>query len=181
MDLQLLTARDETLEKVEALYMEAFPAAERKPFQMLLDRQASGQVDILAIRGEKGFAGLAIAAMEGELVLLDYFAMAPDQRGRGAGSRALALIGEYYLGKRLFLEIEEPDPEAANQPQRLRRLVFYQRNGYRDTGLRVVLNGIGMLLMSRGEEIAFAQYRALYERVYGPDIARLVTWREGIA
>lgn len=178
MDVQLLPARDEMLESMEALYEEAFPAAERKPFQMLLDRRGGGQVELLAIRGEQGFRGLAITAMDRDLVLLDYFAVAPSQRGQGTGSRALGLIGEYYRGKRLFLEIEEPDPQAGNQLQRLKRLAFYRRNGYRDIGVRVALNGIGMLLMSPGADIAFDEYRALYERVYGPDIARLVVRRE---
>lgn len=181
MDLRLVSAEGEALRRVSALYEEAFPAPERKPFEMLLDKRAMGQVEILAIQGQAGFCGLAITALDKDLALLDYFAVDRARRGQGTGGRALQLIGQRYGDKRLFLEIEQPHPQAENQAQRLKRLAFYERCGYRPMGLNVALNGVDMMLLSRGQRVGFDEYRGMYERVYGADMARLVVLREEMA
>ena len=58
--------------------------------------------------------GLAITASDGELVLLDYFAVDPSKRGQGAGSEALQLLLALYNDRQFFLEIERPVDDAPN-------------------------------------------------------------------
>ena len=64
-----------------------------------------------------------------DIVLLDYFAVDDNQRNNGAGSSALRMLLERYLGKRFLLEIEAPDIPSENTPERIRRKAFYLRNG----------------------------------------------------
>ncbi len=75
---------------LERLYMDAFPAAERKPFPLLVEKSREGVVELLAIEGEGGaFLGLAITVLSHGLVLLDYFAICPKLRGQEIGSGTL--------------------------------------------------------------------------------------------
>lgn len=53
--MQLIDARDAArLKNIQALYLAAFPAAERKSFSMILKKQAEGSVDILSIEEDDG-------------------------------------------------------------------------------------------------------------------------------
>lgn len=98
------------LSDIKNLYVHAFPAAERKPFYMIHKKQAEGSMEILSIENDTGdFLGLAITILYKDIVLLDYFAVDDNQRNNGAGSSALRMLLERYLGKRFLLEIEAPD------------------------------------------------------------------------
>lgn len=159
---------------IESLYEEAFPAIERKPFPLLLERQEQGTVEILIIVAREEAlerpVGLAICAFGGDLVLLDYFAMDPGTRGQGMGGEALKLLQNRYGrgGKRFFLEIEPPDPAAENNSQRIRRKRFYERHGFEDAGLRVWVAGAELDGMTDHCRLSFSEYQDLYEAAFGP-------------
>lgn len=180
MELRLEQAWGERLEQVRALYARAFPDAERKPFGVMLKGRERGQVDIWALLEGESFAGLAILAVHQELALLDYLAVEPDGRGRGIGGRALELVKGRYRGKTLILEVEEPGEKAGNQAQRLKRMAFYRRWGYKPTGLRVKLNGVDMILLSQGVQAPFERYLALYRQVFGEEVAALIRRNPGL-
>lgn len=149
------------------LYRRAFPHYERKPFFMILRTKHRGCTDVWCIRQNGAFAGLAITMAQGELVLLDYFAVSETQRGRGLGSRALRLLQQEYAGKRLFLEIESTETDAPNRPERLRRKQFYLRNGMSELGVHVSLFGVEMELLGFACILTFAEYQNLYTAVLG--------------
>ena len=70
-------------------------------------------MEILSIENDTGdFLGLAITILYKDIVLLDYFAVDDNQRNNGAGSSALRMLLERYLGKRFLLEIEAPDDDT---------------------------------------------------------------------
>ena len=118
------------LEKIQNLYNESFPSAERKSFSRLIQTRDKGNAEILAIENENNdFLGLAITAMYKDLVLLDYFAILPTQRGAGIGSKIFQSLKQKYANKRFFLEIERTDIPADNQHQRQKRKAFYLKNG----------------------------------------------------
>lgn len=180
MELRLEQAWGERLERVKALYARAFPDAERKPFGVMLKGRERGQVDIWALLEGENFAGLAILAVHQELALLDYLAVEPDGRGRGIGGQALELVKGRYRGKTLILEVEEPGEKAGNQAQRLKRMAFYRRWGYKPTGLRVKLNGVDMILLSQGTQAPFERYLALYRQVFGEEAVALIQRNPGL-
>ena len=180
MELRLEQAWGERLERVKALYARAFPDAERKPFGVMLKGRERGQVDIWALLEGENFAGLAILAVHQELALLDYLAVEPYGRGRGIGGQALELVKGRYRGKTLILEVEEPGEKAGNQAQRLKRMAFYRRWGYKPTGLRVKLNGVDMILLSQGTQAPFERYLALYRQVFGEEAVALIQRNPGL-
>ena len=67
--MKLIPARDSArLTAIENLYLSAFPAAERKPFSLLLEKQREGSVEILSLEEDGAFAGLAILVRLDDLV-----------------------------------------------------------------------------------------------------------------
>lgn len=152
---------------IEELYERAFPACERKPFSLILEKQAAGSVDILSLEENGSFCGLAITMKDGDLVLLDYFAIAEEKRGTGCGSSALSVLYAYYSGKRFFLEIESTKEDAENKQQRLRRKHFYLKNELHELGIEACVFGTNMELLGRNMHLTFDEYFSVYKNVYG--------------
>ncbi|MBS6194312.1 MAG: hypothetical protein KH828_01845 [Clostridiales bacterium] len=166
--LQAVSAGE--LEKIERLYLTAFPKAERKPFALICEKQKEGAADILTVEEDGEFAGLAITIYNEDLVLLDYFAIDETKRSGGRGSAALQLLMKYYEGKRLLIEIESTEVPCDNPEERVRRERFYHRNGMKDLEITVNLFGIVMKLLSCGGPVSYREYIEVYEQAYGTEI-----------
>ncbi len=161
------------MKQIEALYMRAFPPAERKPFSMILRTRAKENAEILAIETADGaFAGEAITVQCGGLVLVDYLAVSEEKRGCGVGSAVLGLLRERYAGKRLFLEIESTKEQGApNAEQREKRKAFYLRNGLSCMPFRAVEFGVEMEILTFAGEVTFDELHGLYRSVFGRAVA----------
>lgn len=163
-DIRLDIVTEDELAAYEALYRAAFPSSERKPFALLKTRAAEGKAEMLSIRFEGAFAGLAITLLHGRYVLVDYLAVSPDFRNHGIGAGVLGLIRARYPGRLIFLEIEDPKTELQE-----RRRNFYIRNGILPTGLAVELFGVALLILSDGgQEVPYEDYAALLLYAAGP-------------
>ena len=175
--MQICTADSEDKKFILDLYLEAFPSEERKPFSLIERKTAMGSMEILVLKERANRIGLAITALEEELVLLDYFAIAPEYRDKGYGTEALLLLEALYSGRQFFLEIEEPGQGAPNQQERIRRKNFYIRNGMRETGIRIQLFGVDMEILATAVELTFKKCEKLYRELLGPLYAEAVKLR----
>ena len=115
---------------LRALYRSAFPAAERMPLSRFFTLQKKGQAEILVLRTGGAFAGLMIVSFAPGYALLNYFAVEPDCRSMGLGSRALPALQQRYPNRQVVLEVEPPDHTAPNARQRQRRLDFYAKTAF---------------------------------------------------
>ena len=89
------------------LYDKAFPEQEKKPLQVMEQLAADGKMEMLALVDEDEFAGLAINLIDEEQnrALLDYYAIAPEKRNGGYGSKGLEVLLERFKNyKYIFLE-----------------------------------------------------------------------------
>lgn len=170
--MELTIARDEFLRWTQQLYLDAFPACERKPFEMLEAMQREGRGQILAITGEGNFLGMAVVLFWEDIVLLDYLAVASDGRGRGTGSEALRLLRRRFPGRRLLIEIEQPDDDAPDNFLRVRRRQFYLRAGFQPMEIRILLGGVPMELLSVGGGVSWEEYRRLQVSLIGEERVR---------
>lgn len=150
------------------LYMSAFPEEERKPFSLIERKAAMGEMEILLIKENGKRAGFAITALRDDLVLLDYFAVAPEYRGQGIGSDTLQMLLAMYSDRQFYLEIELPDEKAPNQPDRIRRKEFYLRNGMLEADIRIELFGVDMELLASMPGLEYEQCERLYRSLIGP-------------
>ena len=116
------------------LYDKAFPEQEKKPLQVMEQLAADGKMEMLALVDEDEFAGLAINLIDEEQnrALLDYYAIAPEKRNGGYGSKGLE--------------------------ERKRRKAFYLRNGLKETGLFVNVYDTDFELLTPDGELTFWEY-----------------------
>jgi len=157
-----------TIWKMYRLYLEAFPASERKPFLRILKKRKTGGTQMLTIESDGGeFLGLAFTICYKDRVLLDYFAICKDKRSAGIGTKALELLLERYRDYRFILEIETTGAPVKDLDIRRRRKDFYLRNGMKALPFEVVLFGVTMEMLGNGCEISFEEYREIYRGEYG--------------
>ena len=130
------------------LYLRAFPEDERLPWALIHLLSLRRGIDLVAWWDEP--AGPAPEASPdpvaltwsvrrpgSRLLYLFYLAVDDAARGRGLGTRLLAELERRHPGCTIVLDIE-PVIAADNAEQRRRRLTFYERAGFRDTGYAVV-------------------------------------------
>ena len=132
MELLKITQEFSEKEKLYALNDEAFPKEERIPSDKLLTLLQELGCDAWAFY-EGDFVGFAVLLTDQELQMayLSYFAIDGACRSRGYGATALEKLAEVYEGYQIVLDMERMEESADNYAQRLRRLAFYERNGYR--------------------------------------------------
>jgi len=130
----------------------SFPAHELMALDRLTDEVENGTTTVRVVRDEAGvLAGTAIATWypEASVLLIDYLALRPGQRGGGLGgallSSSVAAWAERYDPCIVIAEVEHPDhhdahPQHGDPEARLR---FYARQGARLLPLPYFTPGVG--------------------------------------
>ena len=153
--------------KIKTLYREAFPKCERKPFSIILSMAENGKTDLWLFEDENGFAGMCATINGSDTVLIDYLAVTRKRRGKGTGSKMLALLLEHYRDFGVFLEIEMLDESAKNNAERIRRREFYLKAGLKPMDTYAKLFGVNMELLGVNCHLTFDEYRDFYLTNYG--------------
>ena len=170
------------------MYDLSFPEIERVDFDSVLVSAVHmrkgiylyGMVDDAARMGERGdvgdvgdaLAGLACVLHEPtrmpEITYVLYLAINPKRRGMGYGTAALSEIASLYPDQGVALDIEtvskmDESVEQADRENRLRRLRFYEKNGFAFTGLTFDGDGISYDLMFQGSgDVDFEAMRSYF-------------------
>lgn len=166
--MKIIKATDEKrLKLIEDLYLRAFPKSERKPFSLMVGKQAEGTMELLSIEEDLAFLGLAIFAHDKDIALLDYFAITDEMRGKGIGSRAIKALQKIYAGKRFVLEIETTKKPCKDLEMREHRKAFYIRNGLHTMDFDVNLFGVEMEILSNADSLNFDEYLDVYRNACG--------------
>jgi len=159
---------------LKKLYQTAFPRSEKKPYLLIERKCREGSMERMAIEEDGQFLGLAITILHKDIVLLDYFAVSPESRGKGIGSAILKELTVRYPGKRILLEIEDPEEPCKNREDRLRRKAFYLRNGLTVQNYKVWLFGVKMLILTLGGSVTFEEYHETYAEVFTSAIRKRI-------
>ncbi len=158
-----IDANHPDLPLIRNLYEQAFPAIERIPFAEEFEETPNYTNQVIAFYDDHEFAGFITTSAREDIVLIDYFAVAPTMRGRGIGSAVLTQLQQQFSGKRIVLEIEVLDRNAANYSQRLHRRNFYMRNGFTMTNISYKAYGCPFSVMISGGQISAAEYHRFYD------------------
>ena len=120
----------------DAYMHEAFPPAELKPLAVMLRLMERGRYLCYGYYRNGRLAAYAFFYRhDSRVLLLDYFAVTPELRGRGVGSAFLAALDAVLGGVCILGEVEMPDShDAGLNAMRLRRIAFYERAGFSLTG-----------------------------------------------
>lgn len=152
---------------------EDFAKGEIKPLERILKLRELGKYLCYGIFGHiNGTENIIsycflVTSEKKDAVLLDYFAVSGNIRGKGYGSRCFAMLKEEIRKKELgnlILEVENPrfGRDASDQKLRRRRIAFYIRNGMTLTHLRIFLYDVEYLVMTEDGGQLFRTAEQIY-------------------
>jgi ribosomal protein S18 acetylase RimI-like enzyme len=166
MDVTLrhVKADTEDYDYVADLYFFSFPEREREKIEniMIVSETDFGEFSVV-LDGEERI-GLLYVLVQKDLVYIYYLAVDPGKRGRGYGSATLSLVKSMYPGFRFVLSSEAPNGTAENNEQRIERIAFYEKNGFRDTGKRSTWDGVEYAQMLCGDHIGRFEVGRIFKR-----------------
>lgn len=161
-------------EQFYTLYETAFPEEEKKPVSLMEQLEKQGKMELLAIEENEEFIGLAINMLSEKTALLDYFAIVPEKRCGGNGSRAVRALQEKFQGKKYIFEIEIQDVTAPNAKERKRRKSFYLRNGLKETGIFANVYQTDFELLTPDGDLTFQEYLEMLYYILGEEGVRIL-------
>ena len=150
-----------------------FPENERKPWDITVSLYERGIYEMLEARWEGKLVGYVwMVCPEGRSALIDYLAVLPEYRGSGFGSTILRELAQRYhlRGQSLLLESEFPE-EAPDPAIAVRRLSFYARSGFLNSGVLVRLFGVKFYILSSNADLdAKEQMRGIYHAMFPEEL-----------
>ena len=159
--------------QVKALYESAFPANERIPIKHLLDDKIKREFWAFFDKedGENAaapkFCGFSNSITHGSITNIVYFAVVPELRCRGYGSKILQAIREQHPDTRIVvdIEVEEDSKDAEELERRNRRRNFYQRNGFDSSPVDYVWQGEHYRLLTAGGTVTDKEFRDFWKEI----------------
>ena len=172
--------RELTLDEMSAVYdtyMTAdFPKNELRPFSSVVQLHGEGRYTGYGMYDQadqlQAYVFLAMLREDTRChYLVDYLAVLPDRRDSGLGSVLLRLLPEALKNAGCIVgEVEDPDrtEDPREKHTRQRRIAFYQRAGYLDTGVKVCLFGVDYRVMEIPSPAGHSpgEIRRVYEAIY---------------
>ena len=98
----------------------------------------------------------------GKIVFVMFLSVYKRLRSRGYGSAVLAAIEGRHPHKKIIISIEPCDDGAPDIELRERRKAFYLRNGYKEAGYRVKLNGMEQEIIVKNGEFSKREFRIFF-------------------
>lgn len=121
------------------------------------------------------FGGFAVTMRRGDIVMLSYFAICPQLRDRGIGSRVIKTLMRRFKDYRFILEIEDVNEPCDDPETRQRRREFYLKNGMVSAGFTAHVFRSDLEILTSGKPVTFEEYRSLYRSRRGNRVALNVT------
>ena len=159
-----------TVEPVEQLIKSSFPPDEQEPMELLLDLAQRPMVNFWAYYDDETFCGMIYVVDSKETLFILYLAVPQELRSQGYGARILEDVRNRFGGKNVVLHVEDPNEvdDQVKKEQRVRRIRFYEKLGFTDTGYRIKSDTTTFFLISTEEAFRISTYMDLMrEYSYG--------------
>lgn len=167
--------------QVKDLYREAFPKDEQAPLSFLFFKSGNGRDSFYAVVDKEKFVGLVYTVRIEKLVYVFYLAVKAEERGQGYGGKILKMVRKLYSDCVITLAIEDTDKTAAdNYQQRLERLRFYEKNGYKQLHIKINEAGVDYELLGTETTVTQADFLAMMKKYFGSVMFRMIYKRTKI-
>ena len=137
----------DNLDKIKSLYFSAFPENELVNFDDMVHSRILNGNKIIAFYDEKIFVGFAIVITKFHICHILYIAIEKELRGKGYGTQAINNIIKYCQKNKLMVDVEDPDKNEEKKEERLKRIHFYLKAGFKLTNIKYDWNGESYVIM----------------------------------
>ena len=167
----------------KSLLTKDFPRNERRPLvsiQKMWERKLYDCYQMEEKGGLLGYAFFLKLEENGQFhYLLDYYAIVSEYRSCGYGSLFLKqLSGTIHDALSMIVEVEDPDEaeEEEARTARWKRLQFYLRNGYQETGVTASVFGVTYRILNIADKtiIPAEKVREIYDGFYRQIVPELM-------
>lgn len=122
------------IQEVYGLYVASFPEDEQMDFEDIY--ALYDESELLSIYWKEQFAGFfSIFTYNGRCHIL-YFAIDEKFHNQGIGTKAIQWLQKYKSDCRIMADLEQPILDSDNYEQRLKRIRFYEKNGFKETEIQ---------------------------------------------
>lgn len=150
---------------IKRIYFEAFSKKERMPFPMMVAMSKLWNTQFWGFYDGDAPCGLIYLASNRKIIFVMFFAVDKSLRSKGYGSSILRQLKNEYPDKKIIISIEPCSANASDIALRKRRKSFYLRNGYKETGYMVKMNGVVQeIIITNGKFVKqeFRSFLAFY-------------------
>ena len=163
--------------QIKKLYQTAFPKEELLPWWLVRLLTIQKCVNLTGYYSGETFAGFTFTATAGNILFILFFAVEENSRGKGFGSEILQYLKDCNPGKTIVLNVEPVDERAENNDQRIRRMAFYKKNGFYDTGYNIREVGGVFRVLATAPELDTAAYGKVFRKMslglWRPEMTKL--------
>lgn len=152
-------------DKIKKLMKTAFPKNEQMPIWLLQLLALREGVNFLAFYDGGEFAGIAHTVSTDRMIFVTYLAVNDGLRSKGYGSQILQWLKSRSRGREITLNVEPLEKNAENLSQRVRRLNFYKRNGFHDTGWLAKEPSQYFAVLSTSGRLSLGEYKRVFGRL----------------
>lgn len=145
----------------ENLIKSAFPPDEQEPMTLLTELAQDPMVNFWAYYDGEDYCGMCYVVESPRILFVLYLAVPDELRSKGYGAAILDDVRARFGGKDIVLHVEDPDKNEQKREQRIRRIKFYERNGFSDTGWRIDNKDDCFFLISTAENFHIDMYMEL--------------------
>lgn len=162
---------------IKRIYFEAFPKEERMPFPMMVAMSKLWNTQFFGFYDGDIPCGFIYLVSIGKIVFVMFFAVDRRLRSKGYGSSILQQIKNEYPDKKIIISIEPCDSGASDIELRKRRKAFYMKNGYKETGYMMKLNGVEQEILITNGTFVKGEFRVFFA-LYSNGIMYPKIWKQ---
>ncbi|MCR5348665.1 MAG: GNAT family N-acetyltransferase [Bacilli bacterium] len=170
LEYRVLDEHSPGLDEVCFLFETAFPPEERPPFDLAISWKNSS---FNGIYHDGEFVALADLVEYQDYLYVFFLAVKEEKRNQGIGAQILSDLKKKYADKTLFLLADEVGEEYEDNPLRLRRVYFYERNGFHHNGIHIKEFEVMYQMQVCGtKEVDKRVFLSTMERLIGPEMMK---------
>ena len=130
INTKVVTKKLKEFDKIEYLLKNAFPKVEQMSTSYLLVMSKRKAINFLAFYDDDLFIGFSYFIKTKDMIFITYIAINDEIRSKGYGSKILTYLKESNPTLPISLNVEMLIDDAPNKEQRIKRVKFYERNGF---------------------------------------------------
>lgn len=165
LNIEKATKENPFWNQVKLLAKEAFPPEEYLSPEQLLKMSETDGFDFWILSDEDTFAGFMVVQTYKNLAYLFFLAIDSSCRSRGYGSRAIETLRIAYPDKKHIVDFEMLDITSFNYTQRVKRRIFYLRNGYKETGLFLSYLGVDYEVFCMDDDFSQEEFKEMMKKI----------------
>ena len=159
METKKVTIFSKDYKEIKRLQQSAFPSDELYPMWSLHLLALQKHVHYVSFHEDNAFCGLMYYSVSNHLVYVFYVAVNDKIRSKGVGTKIFEWLKIKYPNKEITLNVEPLDETADNTEQRTRRIKFYEKQGFHDSGYMLKDMSGEFDILTTSDSLAVLDYR----------------------